>query len=87
MLGIHGLPSDYDHDAQAQFMENESLEEDFYRGSSRGKSPQQLALDGVEKLNKDQLAAFNKIKKALLENNSNKLFFVEGAGGCGWFLL
>lgn len=83
MLGIHGLPGDYDHDAQARLMEGESLEDDFYGDSPRTISPQQLALEGVQKLNEDQLKAFTEIKTALVEKSPERLFFVEGAGGCG----
>lgn len=86
LLGIHGLPTDYNHDAQARIMEDESLQDDFYGDQPRTKSPQQLALEGLEKLNEDQTNAFEEIKNAFLNKSAPRLFFVEGAGGCGLFL-
>jgi hypothetical protein len=82
---LEGLPEDYDHEKVAEEIEGESLLDDFYgNGDRRKKTPQQIALDGISKLNPEQAKAFEQIKKALLNpNEEKKLFFLEGAGGCG----
>jgi hypothetical protein len=84
-MGLEGLPEDYDHEKVAEEIEGESLLDDFYgNGDRRKKTPQQIALEGISKLNKEQTEAFKHIKKALVnQNHDNKLFFLEGAGGCG----
>ncbi|KAL3093456.1 hypothetical protein niasHS_004835 [Heterodera schachtii] len=44
---------------------------------------QLVAVEQVARLNVDQMAAFDKISQALLGGGEHKLFFLEGAGGCG----
>jgi hypothetical protein len=84
-MGLEGLPADYDHEKVAEEIEGESLMDDFYgNGDRKKKTPQQVALEGIAKLNPEQSKAFKHIKKALLDQDQdNKLFFLEGAGGCG----
>jgi hypothetical protein len=84
-MGLEGLPADYDHEKVAEEIEGESLLDDFYGNEDRRKkSPQQLALEGISKLNKEQMEAFNQFQAALLSSVADKkLFFLEGAGGCG----
>jgi hypothetical protein len=82
---LEGLPDDYDHEKVAEEIEGESLMDDFYgNGDRRKKTPQQVALEGISKLNPEQTSAFKKLKYALTNSTAkNKLFFLEGAGGCG----
>ncbi|KAL3071933.1 hypothetical protein niasHS_017226 [Heterodera schachtii] len=84
-VGLSGLPDDYDFQRQATILEQDSLLDDFYGGDAnqRRKSPQQVAVEQVARLNVDQMAAFDKISQALLGGGEHKLFFLEGAGGCG----
>ncbi|KAL3115858.1 hypothetical protein niasHT_007158 [Heterodera trifolii] len=83
--GLSGLPEDYDFQRQANLLEEDNLLDDFYGGDAnqRRKSLQQIAVEQVEKLNADQMAAFDKISRAVLNGGEQKLFFLEGAGGCG----
>lgn len=65
-------------------MERDTLEADFYGGEkNRSKSHQSFVFEQIKKLNTDQLRVFRKIKSAVLNNESQKLFFLEGSGGCG----
>jgi hypothetical protein len=84
-MGLEGLPEDYDHEKFAEEIEGESLLDDFYgNDKTRKKSPQQMALEGIKKLNTEQIQAFKQFKEALTNPLAkNKLFFLEGAGGCG----
>jgi hypothetical protein len=84
-MSLEGLPADYDHEKIAEEIEGESLMDEFYGNEDRRKkSPQQVALEGISKLNKEQTEAFNQFRTALVNNiEDKKLFFLEGAGGCG----
>lgn len=79
------MPKDFDFEEQAHRIESDEMLNDFYGAETIRKSPQQFVLDQVEKLNKDQRAAFDRISSAILDGDNRRLFFVEGAGGCGKF--
>jgi hypothetical protein len=83
-MGLEGLPANYNYETVAAEIEGERLMEDFYGNEDRRKSSQQIALEGISKLNNGQRQAFDRFKAALNnENGAKKLFFLEGAGGCG----
>jgi hypothetical protein len=83
-MSLEGLPADYDHEKIAEEIEGESLMDEFYGKEDRRKKPQQIVLEGISKLNKEQTEAFNQFRAALLNSiEDKKLFFLEGAGGCG----
>ena len=84
-MGLPAVSSDFDFEEQAQRIESDELLNDFYGAERVRKSPQEFVLDQVEKLNKDQRAAFDRISSAILDGTNRRLFFVEGAGGCGKF--
>jgi hypothetical protein len=88
-MGLEGLPANYDHEMVAAEIEGEALMDDFFGNEDRRrKTPQQVALEGIAKLNNGQRRAFYRFKAAL--NNgigAKKLFFLEGAGGCGKFCV
>ena len=79
------MPKDFDFEEQAHRIESDEMLNDFYGAETIRNSPQQFVLDQVEKLNKDQRAAFDRISSAILDGDNRRLFFVEGAGGCGKF--
>jgi hypothetical protein len=70
-------------------VEGEALEEIFFGGKvDKKKTHQQVALEAVGRLNEDQKAAFDEIKASIMDKSrDNRLFFVEGSGGCGTDLL
>lgn len=75
---------DYNHENVGEILEADTILDDFYGGEqNRRKSPRSFVLEQIKLLNADQLAAFNRIKSAVLDNNPQKLFFLEGSGGCG----
>ena len=79
------LPDDYDFENQAEVLASESMIDDFYGiDPDRLKSPRQIAVENVKKLNADQFAAFQRISNSLLGRADHRLFFVEGAGGTGY---
>jgi hypothetical protein len=84
-MGLEGLPENYDHDKVAEEIEGESLLDEFYgNDKTRSKSPAQIALEEIKKLNPEQMQAFSQFKEALTNPLAEKkLFFLEGAGGCG----
>lgn len=83
-MGLPGLPSDYNHEQQEELLESETILDDFYGSdTSRLKSPQQWAMEQIEKLNEDQRAAFETVKAAITGASNDKLFFIEGDGGTG----
>ncbi|KAL3125241.1 hypothetical protein niasHT_005847 [Heterodera trifolii] len=84
-VGLSGLPEDYDFQRQANLLEEDNMLDDFYGGDAnqRRKSLQQIAVEQVGQLNADQMVAFDKISQAVLSGGEQKLFFLEGAGGCG----
>ncbi|KAL3105716.1 hypothetical protein niasHT_029001 [Heterodera trifolii] len=84
-VGLSGLPEDYDFQRQANLLEEDNLLDGFYGGDAnqRRKSLQQIAVEQVGQLNADQMVAFDKISQAVLSGGGQKLFFLEGAGGCG----
>lgn len=83
-MGLNGLPADYNFQRQSEVIEAEVLNEDFYGSDiTRRKSPRQIVLEHVKNLNKDQRKAFYTICDAVTGKSDQKLFFVEGAGGCG----
>ena len=64
-------------------MEKEILNDDFYGAEKSRRSPQKFVVDQIRRLNEDQRAAFDQISTALNGSGVRRLFFVEGAGGCG----
>ena len=86
-MGLPAVPNDFDFQQQAERIESDEYLNDFYGAERNRTSPQQFVFNQVEKLNKDQRAAFDRISSAILEGNDHRLFFVEGAGGCGKFLF
>lgn len=87
-LGLSGVPADYNFDRQADSLGEESLWEDFYGDDRQRKnSPQKTAINHVRKLNRDQRVAFDRVSQSILGKGDNHLFFIEGAGGCGIYLL
>ena len=93
-MGLPAIATDFDFEEQAQRIESDELLNDFYGAEKIRRSPQNFVMDQVEKLNKDQRAAFDRISSAILDGSGRRLFFVEGAGGCGnffsfllWFFL
>jgi hypothetical protein len=83
-IGLHGLPEDFDMERQTEDLEEGGLFDDFY-GDDRGRkrTPQEVVRGQLKQLNEDQRAAFEHISNAILSRGDNRLFFVEGAGGCG----
>ena len=86
-MGLPAVPSDFDFQEQAERIESDEFLNDFYGAEKRRTSPQQFVFNQVQKLNKDQKAAFDRISSAILDGTDRRLFFVEGAGGCGKFLI
>uniref|UniRef100_A0A914I102 ATP-dependent DNA helicase n=1 Tax=Globodera rostochiensis TaxID=31243 RepID=A0A914I102_GLORO len=83
-VGLKGLPKDYDFQPQEQILEEDNIWDEFYGNeNSRRKTPQQIALANIGRLNIDQRDAFDQISNAILSVNGQRLFFLEGAGGCG----
>lgn len=78
-------PVDYDFDKQAEILDEDTLWDDFYGSDrSKNKSPQQIVKEQISRLNSDQRAAFDLITTSIEKADSEKrMFFVEGAGGCG----
>lgn len=82
-MGLHGLPNDYSFEEQANLMESEDIHDEFFGADNSFQSPQQFALHHIAQLNSDQKTAFQSISDAVMGKNSQKLFFIEGSGGCG----
>ncbi|KAL3118683.1 hypothetical protein niasHT_006511 [Heterodera trifolii] len=84
-VGLKGLPVGYDFQHQAQLLEEDNILDSFYGDDAgqRRKPPQQVAVEQIGRLNPDQRAAFDAISTAILGGCDQKLFFLEGAGGCG----
>ena len=85
-MGLPAVSSDFDFDEQAQRIESDELINDFYGAEKIRKSPQQFVLDQVKNLNVDQRTAFDRITASILGGDDHRLFFLEGAGGCGIFI-
>lgn len=77
----------YSHEELAQELENIDLLEDFYGDQLKKKhiTPEQFAYNHYKKLNNDQKEVFDEIASAVEGNNTQKLFFLEGDGGTGFF--
>ena len=87
-MGLPGLPADYNHEAQTEEMEAETMLDDFYGSdTARRKSPQQWAIEQIGKLNADQRMAFNEVKAAITGESQQKLFFIQGDGGTGYLVI
>lgn len=82
-MGLPAVSNDFDFEEQAQQIESDELLNDFYGAEKFRKSPEQFVLDQVKKLNTDQRSAFDRITSAILARDDQRLFFLEGAGGCG----
>uniref|UniRef100_A0A914I8I8 ATP-dependent DNA helicase n=1 Tax=Globodera rostochiensis TaxID=31243 RepID=A0A914I8I8_GLORO len=83
-VGLSGLPNDYNFDRQAGALQQATLLDEFYGDQQgRAKSPQQIAIEKIGLLNKDQRNAFNDISSAIRSADGQRLFFLEGSGGCG----
>uniref|UniRef100_A0A183C066 ATP-dependent DNA helicase n=1 Tax=Globodera pallida TaxID=36090 RepID=A0A183C066_GLOPA len=83
-VGLQGLPKDYDFQQQEQILEEDNIWDEFYGNeNARRKTPQQIALANIGRLNIDQRDAFDQISSAILSVDGQRLFFLEGAGGCG----
>lgn len=81
-----GLTIDAELLQHMEHMELQALADDFYGAEiANRRSPKQVALEQISKLRKnpDQAFAFDKICEAINGQGGQKLFFVEGAGGCG----
>lgn len=86
-LGIFGLPTDYNFAQYEKKFGDEAFEEEFFAGAKKGVRSQKIAVDFIKRLNADQRKAFDEISNALTGESEQRLFFVEGAGGCGMYLL
>ena len=86
-MGLSGLPEDYNFEIQAREVENEDLIGDFYGGENSNQTPEKFVIEQINKLNTEQKAAFNRISAAVLGLDKQKLFFIDGGGGCGIILL
>ena len=82
-LGLRAPPNDFNLEKHARAMENEILNDDFYGAEKSRLSPQKFVVDQILRLNEDQREAFDQISAALNGSGARRLFFVEGAGGCG----
>ncbi|KAL3110874.1 hypothetical protein niasHT_014811 [Heterodera trifolii] len=84
-VGLKGLPVGYDFQHQAQLLEEDNILDSFYGDDAgqRRKPPQQVAVEQIGRLNPDQRDAFAMISTSILGGCDQKLFFLEGAGGCG----
>ncbi|KAL3079415.1 hypothetical protein niasHS_013061 [Heterodera schachtii] len=84
-VGLKGLPVGYDFQHQAQLLEEDNILDSFYGedAGQRRKPPQQVAVEQIGRLNPDQRDAFAEISTSILGGCDQKLFFLEGAGGCG----
>ncbi|KAL3076362.1 hypothetical protein niasHS_011781 [Heterodera schachtii] len=84
-VGLKGLPVGYDFQQQAQLLEQDNIFDSFYGedAGQRRKPPQQVAVEQIGRLNPDQRDAFDEISASILGGCDQKLFFLEGAGGCG----
>jgi hypothetical protein len=71
---------------QTEILEEGGLLDDFY-GDDRGRkrTPQEVVRGQMKQLNDDQRKAFDRISSAITGRGDKRLFFVEGAGGCGNF--
>lgn len=82
-MGLEGLPADYNFEHQELVLEEQGIWDMFYGQEINKKlTPKQIALKGINQLNKDQRAAFDRIADGVLRGDGS-LFFLEGAGGCG----
>lgn len=88
-MGLSGLPATYNHETVSAEIEGEGLLDDFYGGVNRKTTFRDVALAHLKKLNDEQRNAFEKIAEAINSEDSTgkRLFFLEGAGGCGMNLL
>ena len=79
-----GLPEDFNLEQQTELLEEGGLLDDFY-GDDRGRkrTPQEVVRSQLRQLNEDQRTAFDLISSAIMGRGDKRLFFVEGAGGCG----
>lgn len=86
-MGLSGLPATYNHETVSSEIEGEGLLDDFYGSVNRKNSFRDVAMAHLEKLNEEQRAAFDQIASAIDsdEKEAKRLFFLEGAGGCGYF--
>ena len=79
---------DYNFAQQAEALGAADLLDDFFGGETLRNSPQKFVRDQVESLNADQRLAFDRISSVISDTgDQQRLFFVEGAGGCGIFLF
>ena len=87
-MGLSGLPASYNHETVSSEIEGEGLLDDFYGSANRKTSFRDVALAHLEKLNEEQRAAFEHIASAIDSDDkeTKRLFFLEGAGGCGMFM-
>lgn len=84
-MGLAGLPDDFNFEIQAREVENEDLIGDFYGGEKRNQTAEQFVIEQIKKLNTEQKDAFDRISAAVLGLDEQKLFFIDGGGGCGIF--
>ena len=87
-MGLPAPPMDYDFETQAETLGAADLLDDFFGGETLRNSPQKFVRNQVESLNADQRLAFDRISSVISgTGDQQRLFFVEGAGGCGIFLF
>uniref|UniRef100_A0A183CL30 ATP-dependent DNA helicase n=1 Tax=Globodera pallida TaxID=36090 RepID=A0A183CL30_GLOPA len=81
-MGLRGLPNNYSFEHQAQQLSEASMMDGFYGNEERQrKTLQQVAVQGVHRLNSDQRKAFNCVTDAISGRGEERYFFIEGAGG------
>jgi len=86
-VGLTGLPPDFNFELHGEVMEGEQLLDAFFGDeSSRQHSLSSVAIKHIRSLNADQFSAFEIVKSAICGRGDNRLFFIEGAGGCGMTL-
>ena len=68
-------------------MENEDVLDDFYGGDSNRVNPAVFVKEQVDKLNRDQRAAFEKITAAILGRADRNLFSSKEQAGVVRFIF
>ena len=63
------------------------IADDFWGTNSSNQNAQSFVLNQIAKLTDEQKLAFNTIADAINGFGKQKLFFVEGPGGCGMISL
>ena len=80
-------PKAYDAVEHERRLEENDIYADFYGDRPKTTPPSEIARTHVQSLNADQKVAFRKIALSLCGKGDQKLFFLEGDGGCGMLAL